>query len=407
MDTLRDLARPSSRDATHLPTGDSPRAPSLRVGAVTGEAELAALERPWRALFAAAGNPTPFQSYDWQATWWKHHGHGRLWILTGWDGDALVALLPLTVTPYRGTPLRQVRFMGAPLSDVQDILCLPKYAAWAARAFLGRLADESERWDLCDLPDQRRGSPLTTVTPPERLRIDLVHHRVCPYLPLPPSWDELLGGLGTHMRSNVKRRRKNLQKQFAVEYFSATDPAGVPAAMQALFRLHGARWRRRGVSGAFAGETMQQFHLEIAQRFAARGWLALHLLRLDGEPVAAFYGFRHRQRVYHYLGGFDPRFSRFGPGVALHSYAIEQAIRSGATEFDMLRGDETYKYYWRCAERDTQRLVIGTASLRSTAARELHRFERFAEHRGLALQRRFWGGQGPKSRSVAAPSQRQ
>ena len=376
--------------------------PSLRVVAFTTDSELASLERPWRALFAAASDPTPFQSFEWQATWWQHHRQGRLWLLTAWDGNLLVALLPLTVTSYRGTPLRQVRFMGAPLSDIQDMLSLPRYAVSAARAFLGRLADDAPHWDLCDFADQRRDAPLTTVTPPDRLRAELVHHRVCPYLALPPSWEQLLGGLGTHMRSNIKRRRKNLEKQFAVEYVSVTDPAALPAAMVALFRLHGARWRRRGVQGAFAGETMQKFHLEIAQRFCGQGWLALHLLRLDGEPRAAFYGFRHGQRVYHYLSGFDPMLSRFGPGVVLHSYAIEQAIRSGATEFDMLRGDETYKYYWKCAERDTQRLVIGTGSLRSMAARELHRCERFAEHRGLAIQRRLWGGQGPRTRQGAS-----
>ena len=241
-------------------------------------------------------------------------------------------------------------------------------------------------------------------TKSDALSAELVHHRVCPYLPLPRSWAEFLAGLGTHMRSNVKRRRNNLAKQFSAEYVTVSEASQLPEAMAALFRLHGARWRRRGVKGAFAGEAMQRFHLEVAARFVAEGMLALHLLRLDGEPRAAFYGFRHRQRVYHYLGGFDPALARFGPGVALHAYAIEQAIGGGATEFDMLRGDETYKYYWRCQSRDTERLILGTDGLRSRAARELHRIERFAEHRGLAVQRRLWGGRGPRRGGSTSPA---
>jgi CelD/BcsL family acetyltransferase involved in cellulose biosynthesis len=394
---MRALSLPESIEAPRLdPQVDVSPLP-LRVAAVGDGEELAALERPWRELFRRALDPTPFQSFEWQATWWKHHGQGRLWILTAHRGDALVALMPLTIASYRGTQLRQVRFAGAPLSDVQEILSLPGERAATSSAFLTYLADEAHLWDLCDFPDQRTGTALTTVLPPPELTVELVHHRVCPFLALPGSWDEFLGGLGTHMRSNVKRRRKNLTKHFAVEYVTVTDAAGLPSAMAALFALHGRRWRRRGVGGAFSGERMQQFHLEVAERFLARDWLRLHLLKLDGVPAAALYCFQYQERVYYYLGGFVPELARFGLGVALQSYAIEQAIAGGASEFDMLRGDETYKYYWRCQQRNTRRLILSTAGLRSRLLRGIHRVERYLEHRGLALQRRLWGGQGPKT----------
>jgi CelD/BcsL family acetyltransferase involved in cellulose biosynthesis len=215
-------------------------------------------------------------------------------------------------------------------------------------------------------------------------------------LALPPRWDEFLGGLGTHMRSNVKRRRKNLTRDFAVEYITVADAERLPTAMAALFALHGRRWRRRGVAGAFAGARMQSLHLDVAQRFLARDWLRLHLLQLDGVPAAALYCFQQGQRVYYYLGGFVPELARYGLGVALLAYAIEHAIGAGATELDMLRGNETYKYYWKCEERTTERLILGTRALRSRLACGIHDVERFVEHRGLELQRRLWGGAGPK-----------
>ncbi|MGZ3442231.1 MAG: GNAT family N-acetyltransferase, partial [Polyangia bacterium] len=89
---------------------------------VTDGDALARLEGDWRDLLARAADPTPFQSHEWQATWWRHHGRGRLWVLMAHDNGVMVGLMPLHIMRYRGTPLRQVRFLGAPLSDFQEIL---------------------------------------------------------------------------------------------------------------------------------------------------------------------------------------------------------------------------------------------------------------------------------------------
>ena len=71
--------------------------------------------------------------------------------------------------------------------------------------------------------------------------------------------------------------------------------------------------------------------------------------------------------------------------------AIERAIADGATEFDLLRGDETYKFQWKAEERETLRLILGRPALRSSFALSAHRLERFIELKGLAIQRRLWG----------------
>lgn len=362
----------------------------LTVSEVTDPAGLSALEAEWRALHDRAADPTPFQSYEWQATWWRHHGRGQVCLLVGRDNGVMVALMPLHISRYRGTPLRQVRFLGAPLSDFQEILAAPGHEAAARDAFLGWLADHATRWDLCDFADQRKGTSLTTGEMPGGLVPLLVHHRVCPYIRLDETWEKFTSRLSKNMRANVGRRRRQVAKQFRAEYEQATS-ATVHEAMEELFRLHNARWRRRGVSGAFAGARMQRFHHDVAQQFLARGWLRLHRLKLDGVTRAAFYCFQLRDRVYYYLSGFDVEYGKFSIGNVTMAHAIERAISDGAREFDLLRGDETYKFQWKAEERDTLRLILGRAALRSSFALSAHRLERFIEHRGLALQRRLWG----------------
>jgi CelD/BcsL family acetyltransferase involved in cellulose biosynthesis len=362
----------------------------MQVVEVTDLAALSGLATPWRALLAQAVDPTPFQSFEWQETWWRHHGGGQLWVLAAYDNGVMVGLMPLHITRYRGTPLRQVRFLGAPLSDFQEILAAPGHETAARDAFMTHLRDHAHRWDLCDFADQRAGTSLTSGEMPNGLRRLLVHHRVCPYIPLGDGWDALLKRLSKNTRTNLGRRRRQIQKQFRAEYDVATGET-LATAMEELFRLHNGRWRRRGVAGAFAGARKQAFHHEVAQRFVERGWLRLHRLRLDGETRAAFYCFQLGARVYYYLSGFDVAFGKYSIGNVLMAQAIERAIGDGAREFDFLRGDETYKLAWGAKERRTHRLILGRAALRSTLALEAHRFERFIEHKGLALQRRLWG----------------
>ena len=77
--------------------------------------------------------------------------------------------------------------------------------------------------------------------------------------------------------------------------------------------------------------------------------------------------------------------------MVLLSQAVMQAIAEGAREFDLLRGDESYKYEWKAAERRTLRLIGGSGTLRSRLALLCSRVERYVEHHGLRLQRRLWG----------------
>ncbi len=366
----------------------------LVVEEVTDLASLEALAPQWFDLLQRAADPTPFQSYEWQVSAWRHVGRGRLWVLAARDAHGqLVGLMPLCISRYRGTWLRQVRFLGAPLSDYQEILAARGQETACRDLFLAHLSRHAHRWDLCDFADQRKGTSLTTGEMPPGLRSLLVHHRVCPFIPLDATWDAFTARLSKNMRTNVGRRRRQVVKQFAADFDQATS-ATLPTALTELFALHNGRWRKRGVSGAFADPKVQAFHREVAERFVARGWLRLHRLRLDGETRAAFYCFQLGARVYYYLSGFDDAFGKYSIGNVLMAHAIETAIGEGAREFDLLRGDETYKFNWRAEERQTLRLILGRPAWRSRFALRAHAFERFVEHKGLALQRRLWGRRG-------------
>jgi CelD/BcsL family acetyltransferase involved in cellulose biosynthesis len=121
-----------------------------------------------------------------------------------------------------------------------------------------------------------------------------------------------------------------------------------------LLDLHRRRWQARDEPGMLSGP-LEPFHREVVRRFQTNGLLRLYALYLDDAPAAAFYGFATPRRTVFYVGGFDPRFERFSPGMLVIAHAIQRALVEGAAEFDFLRGAEAYKYRWGAIDRELYR----------------------------------------------------
>jgi CelD/BcsL family acetyltransferase involved in cellulose biosynthesis len=353
---------------------------------VFDEEGLLEVEPDWRALVDRTPHASPFQTWEWCFSWWKHLGRGHLWVLLARRPDGVAGILPLCVTRYRGLPVRQLRFLGAPQADVQDAVIADE---GCADAFCDHLHRRHARWDFLDLSDVALASPLVSRLCEDGFAGRVAHHRVLPYIVLPSSFDAYLTTLDKRFRKKVAYERRRLGRDFSVA-FDTVGGSDVEPTMDALFALHTARWQERWTTGAFADDRIRRFHREVARRFDERGWLRLHRIVIDGQTRAVLYAFRHGARVSYYLSGFDPAYAKYGLGTLLVAHAIEHAIGEGAREFDFLRGNEAYKYQWKPIERRSVRCVLGTGDWRSRVGRMCHRVERRVERAGLALQRRLW-----------------
>ena len=110
-----------------------------------------------------------------------------------------------------------------------------------------------------------------------------------------------------------------------------------------LVTLHQARWRLCGRPGVFSSDVFSRFHREIIRRFHRRGWLCSAVLRGGGKTLAAYYGFRMGGTAFAYQMGVDTGVPRLAPGLVVHAMVIERAMGEGYTEYDFLRGDDSYK----------------------------------------------------------------
>ncbi len=107
-----------------------------------------------------------------------------------------------------------------------------------------------------------------------------------------------------------------------------------------------------------ADPRVRAFHHDAMPGLLASGALRLQALRIGGQLAAVFYLLLGADRVFAYLGGFDPAFAYESPGTLLFAAAIEDAIREGRREFHFLRGEEAYKYAWGATDRPNMTLRL-------------------------------------------------
>ena len=307
----------------------------VRVVATRNETALEALAAPWAALWRRVPDATPFQHPAWLIPWWRAFAHGDLWVLRLYRRVRLVGVLPLYREGDRLLPL------GVGVTDLLDALVEPDVP-------LGPVLDGLPALTGCttvEFPALPPWAPLLRLDPPTGWSVEGGVTDVCPVLPLPPSAAALEAVLPASQARNLRHTGNRAERAGGVTVETAT-PHTAGGMLEDLFRLHAARWSKRGEFGVLADPAVQAFHRAAAPALAQAGLLRMHRLRIGGRLAAVDYGLGDGRRSYYYLGGFDPELARQGPGVLAVGHAIAEALREGAAEFHFLRGREPYKYQW-------------------------------------------------------------
>jgi CelD/BcsL family acetyltransferase involved in cellulose biosynthesis len=312
--------------------------PGRTVSVVNDPAGLAALWPAWEGLWRRAVGAWPFSAPAWLRPWWEEFGTGRPVVAILHGPVGLAGLLPL----YRlGDKLLP---MGVGVSDAFDVLLAPQMPPDAASMLLASALAASDA-PRCDLPDLPQGARLLDATTPVGWRSATCDGPPCPVLPLIPE-PAIPRGMRRDLRQAAHRAAR--AGGWRVE---AADPASLPALLEALVALHGARWHGRGEPGVLADARVLAFHRAAAPGLLAAGLLRLQAVLLRGRIAAVVHALLSAEGICFYLGGFDPACAFESPGTLLLGHMIEEAAREGRREAHFLRGGEAYKYAWGAVER--------------------------------------------------------
>ena len=326
--------------------------------------EFEKLRTEWNQVLGASRSNCFFLTWEWLYTWWKHLSENkRLFLVTARDEEELVAIAPLARKPSRVSrlwPFGSLEFLGVGNvgSDYLDLIIRQDKEQEVLPALTQYLAREKSLLTLAQINRQfclaggfakywrERGWSFREAS-----------SNVCPTIPLSGhTWDSYLATLGSEHRYNFRRKLKNLTKRFEVRFEPARSEEQRQEALAILLALHSSRWQER--SDAFITPQLISFHDELSSLALQRGWLRLFTLRLDGKPVASLYGFQYNHVFYFYQSGFDPSYSKYSVGLITMGLAIQSAIADGAKEYDLLHGDEAYKFHWARETRELGRLEL-------------------------------------------------
>ncbi|MEA2660854.1 MAG: hypothetical protein QOH08_426 [Chloroflexota bacterium] len=294
--------------------------------------EPAELAPVWSALALRRQPPSIFLTAEWIATARRHEASEPVTVSVGDRGVAALA------REQDGT----ITFAGGHLTDEQDVVAGPgdeaevatSVARWVASQRAPRVRLEfvpEDRPTLASFDDTLAGAGY---------RVTRTRQIVSPVLDLPGSYDEYVQSLGKKERHELRRKIRRLEAAGAATFRFASD-AERPAVLERFFALHRLS---RGEKAEFMTPEVERFFRDVADALAPLDRLRLGVLSFDGADAAVLFGFALGTVIALYNAAYDPGLASLSVGIVSHAWAIREAIASGYTTYDLLRGDEPYKY---------------------------------------------------------------
>jgi CelD/BcsL family acetyltransferase involved in cellulose biosynthesis len=322
---------------------------------VTSEADFDILEPEWTRLYEAFGT-TPFQSFAWLRTWWRHYGEtdrkSRLHLMVVSCDGVITAIAPLfdqRVSLLGVLPVRRLLAVGRDASGYLDLLVDEAHDAASIRAIATAFSRLRGEFDVLKVENMPSWSPwsdrLIGSLRECGLRVDKSIAVYCPRFQFAETWEETLALVPPATRGKMRRRQRQLVARHAAEVEFVTDLTNLDADFDEFVELHQQRWRRVGQLGAFDQQDLYHFFRDATRAMAVEGRLVLAFLRLDGHRRGAVMGVRHRDEFHFILSGQGEAgaASRYSPGLALHLWCMEALHGQGVRIYDFLPGTEPYR----------------------------------------------------------------
>jgi CelD/BcsL family acetyltransferase involved in cellulose biosynthesis len=302
-----------------------------------------ALIAAWEDLCAATPTATTFHSPAWQhAVVELLAKEGRLRLIVVWQGPRLVAVLPMSI---RDDGLLESLAPG--VSDYLDPLILPELEPQVWQLLLKLFTRlRAGKWKNVTLHNIRDDAPCRTLLPDlaaaEGFAFEARTDQACPCLALPRTWDEYLATLDAHERKETRRKiNKVMTKGNGRLVRCSADPAEISKSLTTALTL---MEQAPGEKGEAVKRTLRPLLEKAAPALIAKNQLWLTTLFVNDEPAACTLQFPQSQGPQLYNCGFDRTPREWATGRVLPAQLIQPASESGAKVFDLLRGEEPYKY---------------------------------------------------------------
>jgi CelD/BcsL family acetyltransferase involved in cellulose biosynthesis len=310
--------------------------------------DIAAAERPWRALEGSGSLATPYQGYDFLNHWQAHLGadSGMAPAIVVAFNPAKVPLFLLPLGMRRIGGLRALEFLGGKHANFNMGLWRRDVAATIGASDLRNMTRElAGRADLLTLTAQ----PLTWggVTNPLAL---LPHQRSANAgfsCALIPDFEALFRArTNSATRKKMKKKERALAAMGEVRFERASDPRQVNRVLDAFFKQKSARMRLLGQPDVFADPAVRRFVAAVAEPDGERAAPAeIYALSVDDMIVATMGGIVAGGRFCAMFNSIHGgRYAAESPGEQLIVRLVKACCERGLDTFDLGVGQSRYKH---------------------------------------------------------------
>lgn len=138
--------------------------------------------------------------------------------------------------------------------------------------------------------------------------------------------------------SDIGRRERKLKEKGEIQINHFTDIEKV--TFEKLIEFHKDEYKEKSI---FDNPNIEDFYINLSKSFDSH--ILLSSLTLDNKIVAIHFGFIDKNKIYYYIPKFDKNYQKFAVGLILLQNTFEK-YSTRISEFDTLRGEETYKFHW-------------------------------------------------------------
>jgi CelD/BcsL family acetyltransferase involved in cellulose biosynthesis len=332
---------------TSKPKATSEYGPSTRFVVVEDVNSLAPHLSAWDALAEQQGKP--FCAPGWMLSWWLHarSGDARLRVVLVFRGSDLVAVGPFFAQVAFG--LVELRLLAAGFSHRIGVVAGSADRHAVAQALAAGLASVSPRPASVVFEGVDGTDPWPALIAanwpsrkPPRERTDATMD--APMIDLNASYEEWMERRERRFRKEARRTARRMEED-GVRGSVVFDRT----AIDALLRLHHARWEGRG--GSNVGEAARAMLEHAAGELGSDERLGIALLETSSGAMAAELVLRAGDTAVFWAGGFDPAWARNAPGTQAMLLALRHLAERGVRVADLGGGAHDYKQ--RLADRNT------------------------------------------------------
>ena len=314
--------------------------------------ELAHLEQitaEWTRFAAGLEQVTPFQLPDWQLTWWRHFGAGRLHVMLFRSLDHLVGIIPCYQIEEQGRAT--LKLIGSGMASYLEPPIAPRQRTEVSSLLKGHLL-ANNAWQVCDWRDLESSSPLASLQLGDRFDLKTEPDGEWSQLLIQGAFEQYWQGRSFSLRRNFLKYldTTTVTERPRLEVVGQADPEFV----NAVIRLQG----DQAAAFARAKDGPAVFLSDLTRVLDDADMLRLFGLRYNRKLVAAMLAFAHRGTLYIFSSGHDPEFEALGFGRLLLFEALRHAFQQGYKAWNFMRGNETYKLLWGAQMTPTARIAI-------------------------------------------------